>query len=69
MTNKTKNLLKAADKQNPYVKDFLRGKKQIPADTPEYIGFGDEREAITYAQDHGHLWMGEDELLEELGKI
>jgi len=69
MTNKTKTLLKAADKQNPYVKDYLQGKKQIPEHTPQLIGFGDEAEAIVYTQDHLHLWMGEDELLEELAKI
>jgi hypothetical protein len=30
---------------------------------PEYIGFGDEREAIAYALLNRHLWLTRPELL------
>ncbi|GAB3794166.1 tetratricopeptide repeat protein [Virgibacillus kimchii] len=69
MTNKTKTLLKEADKQNPYVKDYLLSKKELPEEQPAYIGIGDDSEAIAYVQEHFHLWVGEDELLDELGKL
>jgi|SRR5690625_308504 hypothetical protein len=54
MTNKTKMLLKAADKQKPNVKDYLLDKIAIPEESLQYIYFGDDREAIAYAQDHFH---------------
>lgn len=66
MTSKTKMQIKAANKQNPYVKDYLLGKKKVPNKRPDYIGFGDEMEAIAYVQGHMHLWVGKAELLEEL---
>ncbi|GAB3055818.1 SEC-C metal-binding domain-containing protein [Virgibacillus ainsalahensis] len=69
ITSKTKTLLKEATKQNPYVKDYLTGKKAIPEQQLDFIGLGDENEAIAYAQEHIHLWSGEEELLKELQQI
>ena len=59
-------LLKKADTQNPYVVDYLLGNKQIPEQEFEYIGLGDEREAIVYAQDNAHLWADAKDLLKTL---
>jgi tetratricopeptide (TPR) repeat protein len=41
--------LKEALKQNKHVPDYLLGRKRIPRELPELIGFGDEDEAIAYA--------------------
>lgn len=51
---------------NPYVPDYLLGKKALPDERPKYIGFGDELEAIEYAFDHVQLWWREKELLKRL---
>ncbi|MGJ9459025.1 SEC-C metal-binding domain-containing protein [Oceanobacillus sp. CF4.6] len=66
MTSKTKSLLKVANKQNPFVRDYLLGKKPIPNRGYTHTGFGDETEAIVYAQEHIHLWSGKHKLLKEL---
>ncbi|MFD2045513.1 SEC-C metal-binding domain-containing protein [Ornithinibacillus salinisoli] len=69
LSSKTRRLLKNANKQNPYVKDYLQGTKHIPAQAFDYIGYGDESEAIVYAQENAHLWTGQEELILELGKL
>lgn len=49
------------------------GKKKLPQDQPEYIGIGDEDEAIEYAQEHLYLylylWNREPELMNLLKTI
>jgi hypothetical protein len=47
---------------------YLLGKKKLPPSRPEYIGIGDESEAITYAQEHLYLWNREPELMNLLKK-
>lgn len=42
--------------QNPFTPDYLTGKKRVPLEAPEYIGWGDETEAISYAADHLNYW-------------
>jgi tetratricopeptide (TPR) repeat protein len=39
----------AARKQNPHVPPYLLGSKKIPKRLPEYISFGDETEAVSFA--------------------
>jgi len=41
--------LQKALKQNPHVPAYLTGRKRIPPRTPDYIGWGDENEAVAYA--------------------
>jgi len=41
--------LRNALKQNRHVPDFLLGRKRLPRQLPDLIGFGDEREAVAYA--------------------
>lgn len=65
MTSQTKTYIKEANKQNPFVKRYLLGKKKIPLEDLDHMGFGDETEAIVYAQENIHLW-DEPELLKEL---
>ncbi|MEH7095054.1 SEC-C metal-binding domain-containing protein [Neobacillus vireti] len=59
-------LLKGAKKENKYVIPYLIGKKRLPAYPPDYFGFGDENEAIVYADMHLHLWRKIDGLGEWL---
>jgi len=51
----TKALVKAM-KFNPYVPLFIFGLKEMPEELPEYIGFGDENEAIEYVNSAVYLW-------------
>ena len=65
LTTQTKTLIKEANQQNPFVKDYLLGKKKLPAEHYTHIGIGDETEAIAYAEDHIHLWQDCLELLKK----
>lgn len=67
-TSQTKQLIKEANKQNPFVKDYLFGNKEIPDQTFDYISCGDETEAIIYTQEHIHIWESIPGLLIELSK-
>lgn len=48
--------LKEAMEYNPYVPIYLFGLIEMPKEMPEYIGVGDENEAIAYADDAMELW-------------
>jgi tetratricopeptide (TPR) repeat protein len=48
--------LKRALKQNTFVPPYLLGKKSIPRRLPDYIGFGDETEAASYASGAASIW-------------
>jgi tetratricopeptide (TPR) repeat protein len=41
---------------NPHVPDYLLGKKRMPFQMPEYIGFGDTSEAIEYVASDKRTW-------------
>lgn len=69
LTAKTKSLLKKADQQNPYVKDYLTGKKAMPRIEYQQFGIGDNREAVTYIQENIQLWQEAAELVEEFEKL
>src|SRR5699024_3037927 len=56
-------VLKEASDNNPHVIDYLLGRKKIPNERPNYVGFGDEMEAIAYVQENAHLWMDAKEFL------
>jgi len=51
----TKALIKAM-KYNPYVPLLLFGLRDMPDEMPEYLGFGDENEAVEYANSAIYLW-------------
>jgi tetratricopeptide (TPR) repeat protein len=53
---KAKTLLHAAKVINKFVIPYLKEKKRLPTAVPDYYGFGDENEAIVYADAHLHLW-------------
>jgi tetratricopeptide (TPR) repeat protein len=53
---KAKTLLKTAKESNKFVIPYLNERKRLPQAIPDYYGFGDEDEAIVYADAHLHLW-------------
>jgi len=63
MTNK---VLLAAHKGNKYVIDYLLGIKKLPEEPPQYMGIGDENEAITYVYGAWKVWVETDNALEWL---
>ncbi|WP_440897017.1 SEC-C metal-binding domain-containing protein [Amphibacillus sp. Q70] len=69
LTAKTKNQLKKADQQNPYVKNYLTGKTAMPKRLPDHIGFGDQAEAVMYTQENSQLWEKVSPLLNELADM
>ncbi len=48
--------LRTALKQNRFVPQYLLGMKKLPRHLPEYIGFGDEDEAVAYVAEAGAGW-------------
>lgn len=55
-TTKSNKILSQAYKSNNFVIDFLLGLKELPENQPQYIGRGDENEAISYVYDAWILW-------------
>lgn len=53
---------------NPHVPAYLTGERKVPKRLPEYMGFGDESEAIVYAAESRHLWESTPGALAWLGK-
>ena len=48
--------LREALETNPFVPNYLLGWKKLPKRMPDYIGFGDEREAVSYAAVAQEVW-------------
>ena len=65
-TSTSRKALKGAIKGNPHVPTFLLGDKKLPARLPDYIGFGDENEAVTYAAENMAGWRKTDGALDWL---
>ncbi len=53
---RTRNALARALRSNPWVPDFLLGRRPLPDPLPDSVGFGDEDEAAWYAAEAGDLW-------------
>jgi len=53
---KTEKILLNAYKSNEFVIDYMLGIKKMPKEQPQYIGRGDENEAIAYVFDTWKLW-------------
>jgi len=54
---KATKALKEAFDQNPFVPLYLSGLKEPPKRLPDYMGFGDENEAIHYFVEHVEAWL------------
>lgn len=55
-SGKANTFLKEAFDRNPYVPAYLLKKKKLPHTLPQYVGFGDESEAVDYAIDAANVW-------------
>lgn len=55
-TAKTEKILKDAYKSNEFVIDYMLGVKNMPDEQPQYIGRGDENEAISYVNGSWIIW-------------
>lgn len=60
-------LLREALEVNPHVPAYLVGRKRVPKELPDLIGFGDDSEAIAYAADHLEAWRSTPGAVEWLG--
>ena len=49
--------LRAALPANPHVPDYLLQEKPMPDRMPDYVGFGDESEAMAYNFENGLVWV------------
>ncbi|HSE84506.1 MAG TPA: tetratricopeptide repeat protein [Thermodesulfobacteriota bacterium] len=56
-SEKANTCLKEALEGNRFIPSYLLGKKRLPKRLPEYIGFGDENEAIAYAAEAIKVWQ------------
>lgn len=59
---KLEKLFKTAEKTNPYVIEYLSGKKRLPSKMPMGYSLGSKEEAQIYVKDSIHLWP--DEMIE-----
>ncbi|MDQ0214442.1 tetratricopeptide (TPR) repeat protein [Oikeobacillus pervagus] len=69
LSNKVKIQMGKAKEKNPYVIDFLIGKKKLPLSAPAAYQIGETSEAIIYAIDHHHIWNKHPEAIEWLKRI
>lgn len=51
--------LQEALQMNTHVPDFLLKRRRLPRRLPDYVGFGDETEAVAYASENISLWQAE----------
>lgn len=68
-SKKALQLLEEADEANPHVIDYLVDLKAIPEQTFDYVGLGDESEAIVYAGQNIHLWANTTILFDEYFEV
>lgn len=54
---KSRRALDEALESNPYVSAYLLGHKPLPQELPDYTGFGDEDEAISWAAENIKAWQ------------
>ncbi len=55
-TAKSEKILMKAYKSNKFVIDYMLGIKTMPYEQPQYIGIGDENEAISYVSISWTIW-------------
>jgi len=56
-SSRAKKALSEAKTCNRFVPLYLLGKKRLPRHLPEYVGIGDENEAIAYVADALEIWQ------------
>lgn len=63
---KSEKFLRDAHSKNKHVIDYMLNKKELPNTPPQYIGIGDENEAIAYVFDTWRVWEKTESALEWL---
>lgn len=66
---KARAQLQEALKYKPYVPAYLLGRRRLPKHLPQYVGFGDEDEAVAYVTEAGHLWLQTEGALDWLRRV
>lgn len=56
-TEEARSRLREAVRTNRHVPAYLLGRKPLPRRLPEYVGFGDENEAVAYVSQNAGVWM------------
>ena len=59
-TKKSEKELLNAYESNPHVVEYMLGIKELPDELPEFIGIGDENEAISYVNEVWLIWKDTD---------
>lgn len=68
-SKKANKHLKNALDDNPFVPTYLLGRKRLPLRLPDYIGMGDENEAVVYVSEAIRAWQKTEGALEWLKGI
>lgn len=58
-----------AKKANPYIVKYLLHKSELPEYLPDYYGFGDEDEAVTYCFGSMDVWRKDQDTIKKLKEI
>ena len=65
-TSNAEKVLLNAYNSNQFVIDYMLGIKEMPKELPQYIGRGDENEAISYVNEAWSIWSKTDGALDWL---
>ncbi len=65
-TQESEKSLLQAYKSNPFVIDYMLGFKKMPDEQPQYVGIGDENEAIAYTYGAWSIWDKTDKVFDWL---
>lgn len=68
-SRESRKCLKKALKQNPHVVLYLLGRQSLPKKLPQYMGFGDQDEAIIYVAEFGQAWRKTEGALDWLESV
>lgn len=68
-TRKTEKSLVEAIELNPHVPAYLLGEERLPRRMSDYVGFGDESEAVSYAAEFMHFWLRQEGALDWLRDV
>lgn len=55
-SEESRELLRAALDRNPHVPAYLLGQKEVPSRLPDYMGLGDDTEAMSFQIDFAESW-------------
>lgn len=58
-----------AKKANPYIVKYLLHESELPEYLPDYYGFGDEDEAVTYCFGSMDVWIKDQDTIKKLKEI